>query len=113
MKVDNSPPSGGQVSAKAETKKSAIKNAKEDAKLKAACTDMEAVFLNILWQQMRRSVPKNTLFGQSNQEEIMRSMLDSEMTKNMAQAGGVGLADTLYRQLTLTANKPDKGQAPR
>jgi flagellar protein FlgJ len=113
MKVDSSQLVGGSLPVKEGKAKSAAAAAKEDAKLKSACTEMEAVFLNILWQQMRRSVPKNTLFGQSNQEEIMRSMLDSEMAKNMAKAGGVGLADTLYRQLTLTTNTPNKGQAPR
>ena len=27
-------------------------------------------------------------------------MLDEELTKNMAKAGGVGLADVLYKQLS-------------
>lgn len=86
----------------------------QDAKLKAACTDMEAVFLNMLLAQMRRTVPKSTIMGEGgNQEEIMRSLLDSEMTKNMAKAGGIGLADMLYRQLSQSTHKTvDKGQAP-
>ncbi len=89
--------------------------AKQDAKLKAACTEMEAVFLNLLMTQMRRTVPKSKLMGEgSNAEEIMRSMLDSETTKNMAKAGGIGLADMLYRQLSPNANKTVyKGQAPK
>jgi flagellar protein FlgJ len=89
--------------------------AKQDAKLKVACTEMEAVFLNLLMTQMRRTVPKtNLLGGGGNADEIMKSMLDGEMTKNMAKAGGIGLADMLYRQLSPNANKTvNKGQAPK
>ena len=88
--------------------------AEEDAKLRAACRDLEAVFLNLLMTQMRKTVPKSSLVGGGNQEEIFRSMLDSETTKNMARAGGMGLADMLYRQLSPTVGgKIDKGQAPR
>jgi flagellar protein FlgJ len=92
----------------------ANRDPKEDAKLKAACADMEAVFLNILLQQMRRTVPKTGLLGEkSSQQEIMRSLLDSEMAKNMANAGGTGLANMLYRQLTSSNNRTNKDQAPR
>lgn len=84
---------------------------KSDAKLKTVCREMESVFLNLMLTQMRATVPKSELVDRS-QEEIMQSMLDSELTKNMAQAGGMGLADMLYRQLKTSA--PDaniKGQA--
>ncbi len=95
-------------------KKAAGRDAKEDAKLKAACTEMEAVFLNLLLKEMRKSVPKGGLIGNSSQENIMRSLLDSELTKNMAQSGGVGLAEMLYRQLSPNdAATDNKGQAPR
>ena len=41
----------------------------------------------------------------------MTSMLDGEMTKNMAKAGGMGLADMLYRQLRMTAQNEKNPQA--
>lgn len=84
---------------------------KDTAKLKAVCRDMESVFLNLLLSKMRDSVPKSGLMGDSSAENIMQSMLDSEMTKNMSQAGGMGLADMLYRQLTVTAGVQNKSQA--
>lgn len=77
----------------------------EDKKLKAACRDMEAVFLNILLSRMRATVPKSDLTG-SKQEELLQSMLDTELTQNMARAGGSGLADMLYKQLTQPVQKP-------
>ena len=70
-----------------------------DKKLKSVCKDMESVFLNMMLTSMRATVPKDSLLGESNEDDIMKSMLDTELSKNMAQAGGVGIADMLYRQL--------------
>lgn len=81
---------------------------REEAKLKAACQEMEAVFLNMMLTRMRASVPKTKLMGDTAGEETMQSLLDTELTKNMAQAGGMGLADMLYRQLSKSSVK---GQA--
>lgn len=82
----------------------------EDKKMREACRGMEAVFLNMMLSQMRATVPKAGLTGSSNQEETMRSMLDTEMTKNLAEAGGIGLADMIYRQLLQEKNvlKPNQ-----
>lgn len=81
----------------------APKTSGEDAKLRSTCRDMEAVFLNLMLAQMRETVPKGNLLGNSREEQMLTSMLDTELTKNMAQAGGMGLADMLYRQLSKTA----------
>ena len=77
-----------------------------DKKLKAVCQDMESVFMNMMMTTMRATVPKDSLLGDSNEDGIMKSMLDTEMSKNMAQAGGVGLADLLYRQLSPQTKQP-------
>ena len=84
---------------------------KDDVKLKKTCQDLEAVFLNMMMADMRKTVQKSNLVD-SSKEEIMRSMLDSEMTKDMAKAGGIGLADMMYRQLRTTATASKKVQAP-
>ncbi len=107
----NSPPA---VPAASGPQKAPARDEKQDAKLKAACVEMEALFLNMLLTEMRKTVPKGGLTGGGSQEEIVRSLLDSEMTKNMAQAGGAGLADMLYRQLSPAgAASNNKSQAPR
>lgn len=80
--------------------------AKGDAKLKNACEQFEAMFLDLMFQEMRKTVPKDKLWGDSNADDILRSMYDTELTKNMAQAGGVGLADMLYRQIKKQDIKP-------
>ena len=44
---------------------------------------------------------RNTLFGKSNSQKIWQSMLDDSMMEEVSKAGGVGLADMIYKQLTL------------
>jgi len=72
----------------------------EDKKLREACQEMEAVFLNMMLSKMRETVPERTLFKKSNGEKIMESMLDVEMTRQMSQGGKFGLANMLYENLT-------------
>lgn len=84
----------------------AAKQAAEDKKLRDACQDFEAMFMSIMYKQMRNTVPENDLFGKSNGQKIFESMLDDEVMKNASKAGGIGLGDMLYRQLKLES----KGQ---
>lgn len=94
------------VQAEAAENKAAIQplSPEEDKKMREACQGMEAIFLNLMLSRMRDTVPKSGLTGSSSQENIMRSMLDTEMTKNLAQTGGIGLADMIYRQLLQEKN---------
>jgi flagellar protein FlgJ len=74
-------------------------NSKDSAKLKQACRDFEAVFLNTLLSKMRETVPQSDLMGSDQGEKMYRSMLDEELSKQMAASGGTGIADLLYRDL--------------
>ena len=72
--------------------------------LLSACQGFEAMFLEMMYKQMRQTVPENTLFGESNGQKIFTSMRDSEMMKQISASGGIGLADLLYRQLADQVN---------
>ena len=76
------------------------KAAEDDAKLKKACQEMEGVFLNMLLKSMRSTIAKTELGGSTLQQDTMQSMFDMEMTRNMAAAGGAGIAEMMYRSLT-------------
>ena len=82
-----------------------VATAEDDAKLKETCKLFESMFLNYMYTQMRETVPDNTLYGSSNGEKIMQSMLDTELTKNMANAGGIGIANMIYKQLSMNNKK--------
>lgn len=84
---------------------------KDQQRLKEVCQDFESVLLNMMMQTMRKTVPKTELFGQNRGKEIFESLLDQEVTKNMAKAGGIGLADMLYKQLNSDAAAKQKDAA--
>lgn len=69
-------------------------------KMREACQGFEAMFLQMMWREMRNTVPENSLFGESNGEKIFKDMLDTEMVDRISAGGGVGLADIIYDQLT-------------
>jgi peptidoglycan hydrolase FlgJ len=71
----------------------------DEAKLKKACQDFEAVFIGQIWKQMRASVPKEGMLH-SKEEESYLSMFDQELSLKMARSGGIGLSDMLYANLS-------------
>lgn len=85
--------------AKASLNTSNISADAEARRLREACQGFEAMFLDIVFKEMRNTVPENTLFGESQGEKIWHSMLDTELMNNVAKAGGVGIADMMYDNL--------------
>ena len=83
----------------AEALKAAKSAEKRDKDLKKACEGFEAMFLNMMYRQMRATVPEDTLFGESNALKIFQDMRDDELMKNVAAGGGIGIADMMYKQL--------------
>lgn len=76
----------------------------ENKKLEGACKDFEAILLNKLLTSMRETVPEGGLFEKSFGEKIYQSMLDEEMTRQMAHGKGIGLGELLYRHLSAGSN---------
>lgn len=71
-------------------------------KLREACEGFEAMFLSMMYKQMRATVPEGGLFGKkSNALEIFEDMRDTEMMNAAAKSGGIGIADMMYQQLTI------------
>lgn len=69
-------------------------------RLHTAATQLEGVFLNMLFTAMRDTVPKESIFGkQSNAEATFQSMLDEQRSEKMAQSGSFGIAKVLEEQL--------------
>lgn len=71
----------------------------KEKELRKACQDFEAVFISKLWKGMKSTVPKEG-YLHSKQEEQYMSMFDRQFAEKMAQAGGIGLADMIYAQLS-------------
>ncbi|MFV0423627.1 peptidoglycan DD-metalloendopeptidase family protein [Oleidesulfovibrio sp.] len=73
-------------------------NKSREQRLRESCEGFESLFIQKLWQQMRATVPKEG-YLHSRDEEMYQSLFDVELSKKMASAGGIGLADMLYEQL--------------
>ena len=74
----------------------------EAQKLREACEGFEAMFLSMMYKQMRATVPETDLFGKkSNAIKIFEDMRDTELMTAASKAGGIGIADMMYKQLTI------------
>lgn len=88
------------ISIKSSDQPSALKPAdQKDAKLKKACVDFEAVFINEMLKSMRKSIEKCDLFHGGQAEEVYESMLDQELSQNMAGKGSNSISEMLYNQI--------------
>lgn len=85
---------------------------RDTKRLKDACKDFEAMFLNNLLKAMRKTIQKTNLFGSDSGEETFQEMMDTETSKAAAKTSSMGIADVLYRQLTAElAREADSSQA--
>lgn len=74
---------------------------KDDEQLKEACREMEAYFIQELYKIMRTSTQLGEgIIAKGQHEEIFEDMLIEEQSKQATKAGGIGLADMLYKQLS-------------
>ena len=92
------------ASEKGQKTQTSAEEAAANRKLMDACKGFETMFLDLMYRQMRQTVPKSTLFGHDNTDEILESMRDSALVEKMSEAGGIGLAKTLYDQLQREAH---------
>lgn len=71
-----------------------------DKKLMDACREFESVFLSILLKESK-AVPRAGQFeGVRAEHSAFSDMLADELGKEMARAGGIGLAEVLYKELS-------------
>ena len=60
--------------------------------------DFESVFLNKLLSTMRKTIPKSGLLD-SYASDMFQSMMDEEMSKEMAKDKGMGMGEMIYNDL--------------
>lgn len=82
------------------------------AKIRAKAQDFEAVFLNTMFQQMFTGIDGEGPFGGTAGVEVWRSFLTDQYARSFAKAGGLGIADHVYRELAaLQAGRPSAAAA--
>ncbi|MBP7175639.1 MAG: rod-binding protein [Thermoclostridium sp.] len=83
-------------------------------KLKEACKEFEGLLLQMMYKQMKKTVPESELLPASSGREIFQEMLDEKLIDNATQRG-IGISEVLYRQLSINMDKtyvvaPEKGR---
>ncbi len=74
----------------------------ETGAIKKAAKEFEAFFMNMLFKSMRQAtdvIGQDSPFN-SQQEKMFTSMLDEQMSVDLAQKGSFGIADLMVKQLT-------------
>ena len=71
------------------------------AAIGAAAKQFEALFLQMVLKSMRDAGPRDG-FMDSEQTRMFRSLLDQQLSIQMARAGGTGLSEAIARQLSCT-----------
>lgn len=69
-----------------------------DAAIDEVATQFESMFIQMMLKSMREALPKDGLFS-SNDMDTYTEMADQQIAVNMAESGGIGLADVIARQL--------------
>lgn len=72
----------------------------DDRELKKACQEFEAIMLDMLYKQMKATIIKSDLVEEDPGRDIFESMLEEELMEQAAKRGSLGLADSLYKQLS-------------
>lgn len=79
----------------------AAREKEDDRKLYEACQQLESVFMQQVLGAMRSTIPRSDLLERGFATETFESMLYDEYAGLMSKNGAPGIADILYKQLSV------------
>ncbi len=76
-------------------------NSTEAEELREATEEMESYLLSMVYKQMKSSMlTDESLIPKGDYEEMFEDYLVDTQVSEMVKAGGIGIADMMYRQLS-------------
>lgn len=76
-------------------------------KLKEACEQVETYMITSIFKQMKKSTEMGErLIPKGDYEEMFEDYMIEEQCKYLTQAGGIGLADMMYKQMSTGTQAP-------
>jgi len=69
------------------------------SRAKDVAQTFEAQFLSSMFQQMFEGIETDGPFGGGQGEAMFRSLMTEAMGKQVAKSGGIGVADTVQREI--------------
>ena len=73
-----------------------------EAKLQKACQGFEAIFINVILQEMRKSISDDGLLPTSSATRTWQQLFDNQLAETLASRQEMGVAKMLYQQLQET-----------
>jgi flagellar protein FlgJ len=74
-------------------------NLAKRSEIRATAHKFEEQFLSIMLQQMFEGVNTSAPFGGGPGEQMFKSFMTEAMAKQMARGGGIGLSETVGREM--------------
>jgi len=81
------------------------KNFTQSDRTKMAFRELEHVFSYMVLQEMRKTVPHNDLFGDSQMRKVVDGWLDDALSKKWAASGQLGIAQQMADQLRVNQSQ--------
>lgn len=75
-------------------------NGNDDKELKKACQEFESIMLSMMYKSMKATITKSDLIEKDAGTEIFESMQDDNLMEQASKTGSLGLAESLYKQLS-------------
>lgn len=99
--IDKAAQSSGEITGESfEARLKSAMDKKDDKELKNVCQQFESIMLGMVYKQMKATIPKSDFLKDDSSVEIFQSMLDDELVETASKRGSLGLADTMYKQLS-------------
>lgn len=76
------------------------KETEDEKRLMQTCKELETVFVNMMFKNMRATVPSDGFVEKSFGRETFEGMLDEKIAETLSKGQGVGLAQQMYKQLS-------------
>ncbi len=71
----------------------------DDRALRKAAEELESLFIQELLKEMRNTVPRSGLMESAPGRDIHTTLIDMQLSRQLAREGGIGLADMIYDSL--------------
>ncbi len=72
---------------------------RDDRALRKAAVELESLFIQQLLKEMRNTIPHSGLMENAPGKDIHTTLIDMQLSRQLAREGGIGLADMIYDSL--------------
>lgn len=70
-----------------------------DDELRKVSKDFESIFMRMIFKNMRSTVERAGVLGNSRAMEYFESMRDDQLAESLANSGGLGIGNMIYQKL--------------